>query len=579
MVNPDRSASPLLSVVMPTHNVGPWVRETLQSVLSQSLADLEVLVVDDHSEDDTLDVVERAAEGDPRVRVLNATSRGGGSARNEGVAHARGRFLVFADGDDLIPDGAYSALVESLRASGSDIAIGDYLKFSPVDTWRPTDSMAAYGTPATGTSLADAPTLLYSRPCWNKVFRRDWWVRHDLRFPDVPRSNDIVPMMRAYLAATTIDVIPDVVYLYRARPGAGSMTAQASSAVSVLSYLDQETTCARLVMEQGSTSIERAYARLIYDRDGYLHVARYLSRRTGPTEDDAAVAEAVCTLLETIPAAPGGLPTAKRLTLQLVAEGEFEAARAMTAGNDDPKRVVPDHLAGWARALELIEERALRRAGDSKALLLPIIASLLAPGGGEDPEAWRRASEAGEQLCGSRAVVLVPETRIPVNRLEDALRARDAADGVVTGISGGRTGLVVTGTSTLGSGDILPVLHDAEANGGAPIEPAELSWRRTEDGRNEWRALYPVRALPLQRPLAPALLLAEGAEAVSARCGAELPEYDALDPLLYDSFGEALMVRRRRHWLPRAARRTMQGAARRGRGAAGRVVRALRRRG
>lgn len=569
--------NPLLTIVMPTHDVGSWVRETLLSVLSQDIGDLEVIVVDDHSEDDTLDVVARIAAEDPRVKIVNAVARGGGSARNEGVARARGRFLIFCDGDDLVPDGAYSALVGSLRESGSDIAFGDYLKFRPGDTWRPTDSMPAFDEPARGVTLSERPSLLYSRPCWNKAFRTDWWVRNGLEFPDVPRSNDIVPMVRAYLTATKVDVIPEVVYLYRERPGTGSMTARADSAASVLSYLAQENVCAGLVMDVGDHDLAHVYANLIYDRDGYVHVARFLSRWPGPTDDDAAVTDAVATLLGRIPAASKNVSAAKRIPLQLVAVGEIAAARALVASGTASVEEGHALLEAWRDALTQIEDRALHGPGDGEAFVLPLASALTARGGSDAVEAWRSVAVRVRRLFGRRELMLVPEAGAPDALVGDLLRTRDAVDGVVTGVQGGRTELLMTGTACGGAEQVRPVLYDGEFEGNPPIEALSVTWRDLPGGRHEWSASFPVTALPLHRPLTPALVVATNGHAVSVRCDAQLPEYDPVSPLLLDPFDHVLLVRRRRHWAPRAARRALVIARDRARETARRVRRRARR--
>src|SRR5690606_1257596 len=242
----DTSRHPTYSVVIPTYNVRPWLRQTLDSVLRQR-EDLEVIVVDDASTDGTDDLAREYAARDPRIRVVANEGSGGGSARNLGARSARGEYLIFADGDDLIPDGAYAALVGSLERSGSDMAVGDYLKFRAVDTWRPTVAMPAFGRPAAGVTLEDEPSLLFSRPCWNRAFRASFWRRAAIEFPDVPRSNDIVPMVRALTSAQTIDIVEDIVYVYRERPGSGSMTARAGASTSLVSYLTQESECARIV--------------------------------------------------------------------------------------------------------------------------------------------------------------------------------------------------------------------------------------------------------------------------------------------------------------------------------------------
>ncbi|WP_261166035.1 glycosyltransferase family 2 protein [Microbacterium sp. Marseille-Q6965] len=551
--------APLLSVVMPTHNVGPWVRETLRSILAQDLTDLEVLVVDDHSTDATRDVVRAVVAEDARVRLIEANRRGGGSARNEGVAVARGEFLVFSDGDDIVPDGAYSALVDSLRESGSDIAFGDYLKFRPVDTWRPTDSMAAFSRPSRGITLADEPTLLYSRPCWNKAFRRDWWLRNGLSFPDVPRSNDIVPMVRAYLAARRVDIVSAVVYLYRERPGVSSMTARADSSRSILSYLEQERICAELVSETQDEGLMRVYAGLVYDRDGFVHIAKYLSRWEAPSPQDADVAAALQRLLAVSPRPPRHVHSFKRLALQLAANGEFEAARVLAA----PDAIEGQHprvrLRAWATALQRISAHDLWRAGDHAALTLPLASALTAPQAATAAHEWKSLVAAVRSLFGDRELMLVPEASAHAEEIERALAMRDQAAATVGEILGGRGGLTLTGSSELGGGTVRPVLYDGEFAGNPPVEPSTVAWRRSPEGGWDWTASFRVGSLPLHRPLTPALRA--GDVVVSVRSEATVPEYDRIDPFLYDPFGPVVMIRRRRHWVPRAARRVLLTAA------------------
>lgn len=89
---------PRVSVVVPAYNVAGCVQRALDSVLAQSWTDLELLVVDDGSTDGTREVLARCA--DPRLRVLSKPNGGLSSARNHGIAHARGEYLAFLDADD-----------------------------------------------------------------------------------------------------------------------------------------------------------------------------------------------------------------------------------------------------------------------------------------------------------------------------------------------------------------------------------------------------------------------------------------------------------------------------------------------
>ncbi len=108
--------TPLLSVVMPTHNRPVQLERAARSVLDQSVSALELVIVDDASTDDTPSVTERLAE-DPRVRVVrNDISKGPGGARNGGIAVTNGDLLGFCDDDDAWLPGAAATLVGALES-------------------------------------------------------------------------------------------------------------------------------------------------------------------------------------------------------------------------------------------------------------------------------------------------------------------------------------------------------------------------------------------------------------------------------------------------------------------------------
>jgi glycosyltransferase involved in cell wall biosynthesis len=107
-------ASPQTSVILPVRNGARFVAEAVRSVLQQLGAEDEVIVVDDASADATRDIV--AAVADRRLRILAASGRGVSSARNLGLAAARGPYVAFLDHDDLWPAGRHRALLAALAA-------------------------------------------------------------------------------------------------------------------------------------------------------------------------------------------------------------------------------------------------------------------------------------------------------------------------------------------------------------------------------------------------------------------------------------------------------------------------------
>jgi glycosyltransferase involved in cell wall biosynthesis len=106
-----------VSVVIPTHNRRGWLRATLRSVLQQQNVDLEAIIVDDGSTDDTLEML--VAVSDPRVRIIHHDSpRGVSASRNDGAAEARGEWVAFVDDDDLRAPEKVSRQVEAGIATG-----------------------------------------------------------------------------------------------------------------------------------------------------------------------------------------------------------------------------------------------------------------------------------------------------------------------------------------------------------------------------------------------------------------------------------------------------------------------------
>jgi glycosyltransferase involved in cell wall biosynthesis len=272
--------TPELSVVVPTHDVGLWVGELLSSILEDQSTDaepldLEVILVDDASTDDTFEIAEAYAARDPRLTVVRSPGKGGGQARNHGVSLARGRFLAFADGDDLVPRGAYAAMLRKTRATGSDMVVGRFFKLFSDRVWWPVRAWPAFDEERTLIRLADQPSALRNRACWNRVFRRDFWDAAGIEFPDASRSNDIEPMVHA-LTRGRFDIITETVYVYRDRPGPGSMTARSHSPAGIISYLEQELRCARRIVELGDPKVRAEYASLIFDADGWMAIVRAL---------------------------------------------------------------------------------------------------------------------------------------------------------------------------------------------------------------------------------------------------------------------------------------------------------------
>jgi len=257
---------PLLSVVVPAYQVAGWLEESLRSVLDQSLRDLEVVVVDDGSTDGTGELADRIAATDDRVRVVHQPNGGLGAARNAGTAVATGQLLTFADSDDLVLPGAYELLVGSLRASGSDLAIGAVERLRGTETFVTPLMRVNHEHPLTGVRIDAAPLLLADVFAWNKVYRRSFWDSHGLRFPEGVSYED-QPVLTEALVHARFDSLVTPVYRWRVRDDGTSISQQRGDLTDLADRLATKRWSLATVREHTTPATQRVFVRRVLPVD------------------------------------------------------------------------------------------------------------------------------------------------------------------------------------------------------------------------------------------------------------------------------------------------------------------------
>ncbi len=153
-------STPLVSVLVPCFNAAPYLRATLSSALEQTHPNVEIIVVDDGSTDESLSIARSLG---PRLRVLAGPQQGASAARNRATQESRGEFLQYLDADDLLMPEAVAGRVACLARTGADVACGDWrrLSASPDGSW-----IAGEAEVADYRRHADAPDLAVIRGFW-----------------------------------------------------------------------------------------------------------------------------------------------------------------------------------------------------------------------------------------------------------------------------------------------------------------------------------------------------------------------------------------------------------------------------
>lgn len=163
---------PLVSIVIPVYNCSEYVRECIESVLAQDHRNIEVLVIDDGSDDGSAELCRSMAEKDPRAAVHVREHGGVSAARNYGIRLAAGELITFVDADDYIEPQHISALVSAMLEQNADCAVSGYcLDYCGYSDKRVFSGMENMGAHTAVLNMLD--TTLYQGFLCNKLFRKN----------------------------------------------------------------------------------------------------------------------------------------------------------------------------------------------------------------------------------------------------------------------------------------------------------------------------------------------------------------------------------------------------------------------
>ena len=210
-----------MSIVLPVHGVAGYLRECLDSILSQTFADFEIIAVDDASPDNCGQILDEYATRDPRVRVIHLDRNVGlGRARNTGLDEATGDYVWFVDSDDLIADGSFKAIAGKVAQTGADVILVDHARMYTSGRIKQSTLQRKFRESLDREepfAAADWPLVL--RPlhtAWSRIIRRSFLVGLGLRFSP-GWYEDVSVVFPVTAAADRIAVLYRVCYLYRQR--------------------------------------------------------------------------------------------------------------------------------------------------------------------------------------------------------------------------------------------------------------------------------------------------------------------------------------------------------------------------
>lgn len=237
--------TPCVTVVVPVFNSEEYLRQCLDSIVAQTLADIEIICIDDGSTDASLEILRQYAALDSRIRILEQPNLRAGVARNNGMKQARGEYLAFWDSDDYFDTTALEKMYAQCKADDADICVcgasrimdgvntpvkeGFYLQKSKIPETVPFNIDTNRDFILTFTNAAP----------WNKLYRRSFVEQNGIEYSTAANSEDVYFVEVALCLAGRITVVDEPLIVYRRdRPGSLTNTIADSRLTSLEVWID-----------------------------------------------------------------------------------------------------------------------------------------------------------------------------------------------------------------------------------------------------------------------------------------------------------------------------------------------------
>lgn len=274
---------PKVSVIIPVYNTEPYLRQCLDSVVNQTLRDIEIICVDDGSTDGSLSILKEYEQKDLRVTVISQPNEGQSSARNNALRCARGEYIDFLDSDDYLAPDALEKALRAARENDLDAAVFGVEPFYQSE-WLARNPPVVYKQRAEATGVMTGVQYVktakdrgtYIVTAWIALWRRALLEKNGVTFKKGIIHEDNLFSFQAYMAAERVMRIPDRLYHRRLRED--SIMTSPVSAKNVIGYF----TCAVGVMQYGlrnedtdkEREIRREYTRMIQEtRRNYMAIS------------------------------------------------------------------------------------------------------------------------------------------------------------------------------------------------------------------------------------------------------------------------------------------------------------------
>ena len=244
----------IATVIVPVFNVADVLRENLECIIHQTMKDIQIIYVDDGSDDGSWEILQEYAAKDRRMTILKQEHKGAGAARNYGMSLAKGTYLFFPDSDDLCVRQLLEKAVARAEETNADIVIYKVGRFPDGNLSQVAVCLDAYKKEHFKKEIftyKDNPQKIFNsfqNWAWNKLFRRRFIEEQDIHFQEIQRTNDLLFTGTAMICAQRITLLDEMLYFYRTKR---ANSCQAANFVAPLDFYYAFMALKSMLVEKG----------------------------------------------------------------------------------------------------------------------------------------------------------------------------------------------------------------------------------------------------------------------------------------------------------------------------------------
>lgn len=207
---------PKVSIIVPVYNVEKYLRKCIDSLINQTLKDIEIICINDGSTDKSLEILKEYKNRDSRIILLNQENSGQSVARNRGIEIAKGEYLGFVDPDDWIDLDYYEKLYNAASTNDTDIAVGGIIRVTGIRKKKFLNFEKETLTDNTKLKfeLCDVPEKSY---IWNKIYKTQKLKEINLKFEEGRIFEDCIFTPQALFFLGKMVTVPNTYYYYLRR--------------------------------------------------------------------------------------------------------------------------------------------------------------------------------------------------------------------------------------------------------------------------------------------------------------------------------------------------------------------------